>query len=57
MAPVVKASAFWRQAGLSYLQYLSVCSQALRLTLKVINYYDVFNFIQLHTLITHILFM
>lgn len=30
-----KGSTFWRQAGLSYLQYLSIASRALRTSLKV----------------------
>ena len=36
MAPVAKVgSAFWRQAGLSYVQYLSIASRAVRASLKV----------------------
>ena len=30
-----KGSTFWRQAGFSYLQYLSIASRALRGSLKV----------------------
>eukprot|EP01039_Chlorochromonas_danica_P010874 gene10875-12086_t len=34
MATVKSVSTFWRQAGLSYLQYLNVCSRAVRNGLK-----------------------
>jgi hypothetical protein len=37
------ASTFWRQAGMNYLQYLGVASQAVRLSLKVIYIYLYFN--------------
>eukprot|EP00607_Mallomonas_marina_P008265 CAMPEP_0182417448 /NCGR_PEP_ID=MMETSP1167-20130531/1936_1 /TAXON_ID=2988 /ORGANISM="Mallomonas Sp, Strain CCMP3275" /LENGTH=69 /DNA_ID=CAMNT_0024591039 /DNA_START=48 /DNA_END=257 /DNA_ORIENTATION=+ len=34
MSPIAKGSAFWRQAGLNYLQYLSIASNAVRSSLK-----------------------
>ncbi|RYY81509.1 hypothetical protein EON63_15235 [archaeon] len=30
-----KGTSFWRQAGLSYLQYLNISSRAVRMVLKV----------------------